>query len=186
MMGQNVRYHRAMSKSVPSLQARLLESALFYLGRYEAPMQGVRRVLQRRLQRWSEKEGWEIDEQAEASLNAVLDKLRQSGAVDDSRYAEARARSLHRSGRSGRAIRAYLASRGVAATLAEEALAQRGEEDGDPDLAAALLFARKKRLGRFRLPELRADKRDRDLAAMGRAGFSWELARRVVDQDEDE
>ena len=174
-MGKNVRYHRPMSKS---LTVRLTEAALLYLGRYESSVQSLRRVLKRRIERWSKAEGFEIDG---AVIDAVIDKLKKVGAVDDARYAEMRAGSLQRSGRSGRAIRAYLATRGISAEIAEQAMADRPT---DADFESALLLARRKRLGRFRLPELRAEKRDRDLAALGRAGFSWEIAKRVVDQDD--
>jgi regulatory protein len=97
-----------------------------------------------------------------------------------------KARSLFRSGRSGRAIGAYLAARGVSSEAIGEALESRADEEEEgvePDLEAALRFARKKRLGRFRPEEQRADKRERDMAALGRAGFSWNIAKTVVDEE---
>ena len=36
-------------------------------------------------------------------------------------------------------------------------------------------------LGPFRRAEERAERRDRDIAAMGRAGFDWDTARKVID-----
>ena len=42
-------------------------------------------------------------------------------------------------------------------------------------------MARRRRLGPFRLEEARKDKRLRDLATMARAGFAFDLAKKVID-----
>ena len=181
-----LRYHDAMSKTPPALQARLREAALAYLERYESSVQSVRRTLRRRVERWARKDDVPVAEGAYEAIEAVIEDLRRAGLLDDSRYAGMKARSLFNGGRSGRAIGAYLASRGVAASVIGEALESRAEESGNPDeadLEAARRFARKKRLGPHRPPEQRAEKRERDMAALGRAGFSWSIARSVVDEE---
>ena len=167
-----------MSKSLAN---RLNEAALHYLGRYESSVQSLRRVLRRRLERWSKKEEWDIEEADFAAIETVIETLKRIGAVDDARYAEMRVSGMQRAGRSGRAIRAHLAVKGIAVDITDQAMAERPD---DADLEAALSLAKRKRLGRFRLPELRAEKRDKDLAALGRAGFSWEIAKRVVDAED--
>jgi regulatory protein len=50
----------------------------------------------------------------------------------------------------------------------------------------ARAYAKRRRLGIHRRPDTRALHRDRDLGALARAGFSYDLARRVVDADPDE
>ena len=58
-------------------------------------------------------------------------------------------------------------------------------EAEDPELAAAVALARRRRLGPYRSdPESRADNRRRDLAVMGRNGFAYPVARRVIDAEE--
>jgi regulatory protein len=174
-----------MSKTLPP-QARLKEAALHYLDRYEASVQSVRRVLRRRVERWAQKSGTPVEEGAFEAVEEVIADLRRAGLLDDARYAGVKARSLFRGGRSGRSIGAYLAARGVSAEVIGEALETRAdevEEGVEPDLEAALRFAQKKRLGRFRPSHLREEKRDRDLAALGRAGFSWHIAKTVVDEE---
>ena len=175
-----------MSKTLAALQPRLREAALAYLERYESSVQSVRRVLRRRIERWAMKEGVPVEDGAYETVEAVIADLRSAGIVDDSRYAGMKARSLFNSGRSGRAIGAYLAARGVSSSVIGDALESRAEEADnpeEPDLEAALRFARKKRLGRFRPSEQRAEKRERDMAALGRAGFSWSIAKAVVDEE---
>lgn len=186
MMLRYLRYHVPMSKTSPALRTRLREAALAYLERYESSVQSVRRTLRRRIERWAMKDGVPVEEGAYEMVEAVIEDLRRAGLIDDSRYAGMKARSLFNSGRSGRAIGAYLAQRGVASEVIGDALENRAEEAGnpeEPDLEAARRFARKKRLGPHRPPDQRAEKRDRDMVALGRAGFSWQIAKTVVDEE---
>ena len=52
----------------------------------------------------------------------------------------------------------------------------------EPDLAAAIRLAKKRRLGPFRLKE-RAEMRQKDLAALARAGFDFDTCRRVIEAE---
>jgi len=164
----------------PLTAASLERAALDYLERFASSAADLRRVLLRRVKRAAERDG--SDARAGAALvEAVVARLTRAGLVDDARYAEAKAASLHRRGASRRMIAGQLARHGidrdrVAAALA--GLAPAGV--GDPDLAAACALARRRRLGPYRAPEERASRRDKDLAALARHGFSLEIARRVL------
>jgi regulatory protein len=176
-----------MSKSLAPLADRLWDAALVYLGRAESSVQSVRRMLARRVATWARQMDRPDDPAALAAIEAVIVRLQRQGAVDDTRFAAQKVLSLSRDGRSGRAIAAYLAQRGIGAEIVEQALASRADEaEFEPDFAAALRFAAKRRLGRFRTPDQRLSRRRQDLAALGRAGFSWDIARRLVDSDGDE
>ena len=58
------------------------------------------------------------------------------------------------------------------------------DESDEPDLIAALIFARRWRLGPYRAQSTRADRRTRDLAALGRQGFAYDVARRIIDAED--
>ena len=45
---------------------------------------------------------------------------------------------------------------------------------------AAVALARRRKLGPYRLKD-RKEKRDRDLAAMARGGFDYQLAKKIID-----
>ena len=100
--------------------------------------------------------------------------------VDDAAYAEARVRSGVRKGHSRRRIAAGLVETGVAAETAAEALS------GADDMAAALAFARRRRIGPWRRGEDNRETRDREGAALARSGFSYEISRRIVSMSLDE
>ena len=162
------------------LSERYLEnSALHYLKRYSATVDQVRRVMMRRVNRSLKEHGGD-KAQAIGWLDALLEKLVRNGLVNDRAYAETRAHSLRASGRSARVISQKLRLKGVAPELVAQKLAEATEEVSED--AAARIWARKKRLGPFRRdPSTRKDNRNRDLAALARAGFSFTTAKAIID-----
>jgi regulatory protein len=167
---------RGPRKATP---AYLERAALFYLERYAAPVEHVRRLLLVKVARSARFHGTDAEAGA-AAVESLIARLTQAGALDDAAYAAARARSLARRGASARGIRSRLLRKGVAPVLIDQALAGLADVVDEPELAAALTFARRRRLGPYRTAA-RAENRERDLAALGRQGFDLALARRVID-----
>ena len=118
-------------------------------------------------------------------VDAALDHATNLRLVDDARYAEDKARSLSRRGVSTSGIRARLAAKGVVGANADEALESLGDR-ATLDLAAAQALARRRRLGPWRPADARKEHRAKDLAVLGRAGFSYALACRVLDTSPDD
>jgi regulatory protein len=147
--------------------------ALHYLGRYASSAENLRRVLTRKARRRSSEEA----AAAAALIDALITRYRKSGLLDDAAYAAARADSLHRRGESLRALRARLAAKGVSAADVANAVSGLQAAAPDPDLAAACAFARRRRLGPFRLA---AADYTRELGAFARAGFSRRIAEAVL------
>ncbi len=167
-------------------EALLHEAALNHLARFAATEAGLRRVLERRVDRWarrSEAAGEASDavapRAAEAKRHAatVARKLAGSGAVDDAAFAAARARRLSRGGRSRRAIAAHLAAKGVARDAADAALPE-GEE---AELDSALALCRRRRAGPFAPGPLPPEARLKALAVLARAGFPRGVAEAALD-----
>ncbi len=159
-------------------RARLRRAALAYLSRYAAPSAHVRRLLRRRLERGAA-HGAEI-RAGDEDIDAVLADLVRLGLIDDRAWAEAQARALRRRGASARGLAARLSSKGAPREEIERLLAR---EDDAAELEAAKALARRRRLGPWRHPAERAARREKDLAAMARAGFRLDAARQVIDAD---
>lgn len=153
---------------------------MHYLERYSAPAAQLRRVLARKVALSCRYHGEDPAAHAEA-LDDVVARCTASGLVDDERFAEARAATLRRRGRSARAVAATLAAKGVGRQLAERA----SSVGDDEELAAARKSARRKRLGPWSRGD-RAASRQKDLAALARAGFSIAIARAVIDGADEE
>jgi regulatory protein len=154
--------------------SELLERwALHYLGRYASSAENLRRVLMRRVRRRAPK----TVPAAAALIDALVERYRESGLLDDAAYAAARVQSLHHSGASMRAMRARLAAKGVPAADVADAVSGLRAAASDPDLAAACVFARRRRLGPFRRA---AADHARELGSFARAGFSRRVAEAVL------
>lgn len=168
---------RAAPKKVTA--ASLENIAVHYLERFASSAENLRRVLMRRVRRAADHHGSDPAE-GKALVEALIERFRQTGVLDDQRYAAAKAASLQRRGGSRRVISGRLAQQGVAGTLIAETLQDLADETGGSDLAAACAFIRRRRLGAYRPPDARATGHDKDMAALARAGFSFEIARRVL------
>lgn len=160
----------------PAIDAALLETwALSYLGRYASSSGMLRRVLQRRAWR---RGGEPAMRAAGPAIEELLVRYRASGLIDDTAYAASRAEAELARGRPLGRIAAALAAKGIATADAAAVLRSLREQAGDPDLAAAGEFARRRRLGPFRtgLPDP-----SRELAAFARAGFGRRESEAVLE-----
>jgi regulatory protein len=167
-------------------ESLLHEAALNHLARFAATEIGLRRVLERRIDRWarrSESAGEPTDAiarraaEARRHAAAVARKLVSSGAVDDAAFAAARVRRLARGGRSRRAIAAHLAAKGVGRDTADAAL----PEGEDAELDSALALCRRRRAGPFAPEPSGPEDRRKALAALARAGFPRGVAQTALD-----
>lgn len=169
--------------------AWLERAALHYLERYSASTEMLRRTLARRVQKRARARGEEPEAFADL-VTATVARAVSAGLVDDARFADTRLATLRRRGTSSRGVSAKLAAKGVprdvveAAMLAEREALPDGEAEAIEEQAARA-YAKRRRLGPHRRPEQRDAYRDRDLAALARAGFSYALARRIVDAEPD-
>ena len=160
------------------VDAALIERwALGYLERFASSAENLRRVLRRRARR---RLGADEPPSTEllAAIDALVTRYCATGLIDDAIYAAARARVRLRRGQSLRTIRASLAAKGVGAEDAAAAIRALGETAADPELVAACVFAKRRKLGPYRRT-VDAD-RTRELAAFARAGFGRRAATAVL------
>ena len=158
-----------------------MNQARWYVDRYGGTEANLRRWLGRRLSVAAEHHPTDPDD-LKRWLDAALDRLRELGFVDDARWAESRAKTLRRRGASTAAVRSALRAKGVAAEVVDETLD--ADETPAPDLDAARTFARRHRIGPWRKAPVDTDGRRRELARLARKGFTYDIARQVVDAAE--
>jgi regulatory protein len=154
----------------------LEQRALAYLNRFDASVARLRSVLTRAVRRYERDPDARVARAAE--VEALLQRYVASGVLNDERHAAVLARSQRARGASARKIAEKLRLRGVGADAARAALVAVAHEATELDAARA--FVRRKRLGPHRSPEVRAEFARKDLAALARAGFDFETARRAL------
>ena len=178
---------------IPTQQS-LEASALYYLGRFASSEKSLRRILENKLRRAAmHSPEFAADHVAQKSLRIAIDaiiiKHRRLGALNDAAYAAMKTTNLRRAGKSARAIRQKLAQKGITETTALQALTHNENElDSEAaELKAAQEFARRRKLGSFRKKNADTLIHKKELAAMARAGFSFNVARQALaDFSEDE
>ena len=160
------------------------EAALKYLERFDASIAKLRtRLMQKG--RALAPEGTS-KEDIESTVSQLLARYQRSGILDDRRFAEASIRSLRQRGLGERAIVHRLSAKGLEAATVREALGRVDEHQEEPELEAALRFVRRRKLGPHRTttsavtPATTAKERRKDLQALARAGFSYEVAQRAL------
>lgn len=160
--------------------------ALHYLSRFSAPSSHLKRVLLRRVDKSARAHGGDPAE-GRRLVEDLIARYCRSGLLDDAAYAAGKARSLRQRGSSRIVIGRALRAKGLTEDHIEAAIAEMETEAGptmtDSDRVAAARLARRKRLGPFRLQALRDELRNRDMAALARAGFGYDVARKTIDAE---
>ena len=151
--------------------AKLEELALSYVGRFATSRAKLIAYLKRKLY----ERGW--DGGGEPPLDTLADRLVQLGYVDDRAFALSKARSLTGRGYGGRRVRQALTLAGISDEEAEEARELVEAEA----IKSALRFARRRSIGPFATSSPDPRRRERDLAAMIRAGHGYGVARAIIE-----
>jgi len=159
-------------RGLPPLdEDRLNELALRYVGRYSTTRAKLRAYLARKIRERS----W--DGAREPDLARIADRFADLGYIDDAAFALAKSEALTGRGYGKRRVVEKLRAAGVAE---EDGTAAREHAEAEA-VAAALRFARRRRIGPFAAAAI-CDPRDREkaLGAMVRAGHGFGLARAIL------
>ena len=163
----------------------LRNAALFYLQRFSSSSENLRNVLMRKVRRSALVHDTDLEECA-IWVDDIIQRYQETGLLDDAAYAQAKARALRDRGNSNKSIRMKLMSKGIPAMAVDEALNVVADRDGSAEMDAAVSFARRRKIGPFGPPETREERRGKGLAAMARAGFTYDMALKIIDAESDE
>ncbi len=171
-------------------QQYLENAALYYLQRHATSVSNFRLVMKRKIDR-----SCRFFQSDPAPFYEMVENLAEryirAGILNDQQFAEAKTSTLRRQGRSRQAITAKLRVKGLSVEEIEQALQKADTEhesysDIDAEMAAALKLAKRKKLGPYRIAtDIDIKERQKEMAVMARAGFSFDIARRVLDYTED-
>ncbi len=157
-------------KPLPPLDAPTLDAiAMRYLERFQTSRARLIRLLKTKVRL----RGWQQDAPP-PDYDAIADRFVDLGYVNDLAFAESRSRSLARRGLGASRIRQTLRHSGIEEAHQQTAL---GAQD---EVASAIAFARKKRLGPYGPPPATPEARRRAYAAMARAGHPPKLIRAIL------
>lgn len=185
---KNIKAETARVKTPKEItETYLHNSGLYYLQRFAASTGHFRTVMQRKIDRSCHHHPDQNRADCIAMLDRLIQKFQDIGLLNDDGYLRGMVNSLRQRGLSERAIIMRLQNRGLPENKIREALLTFNRENGksaeETELSAALRLAKKKRLGPYaRDAEPNTEK---TIAAFARAGFSYGVAKRVLDMDPD-
>lgn len=150
--------------------ARLEELALAYVARFATSAGKLAQYLKRKLR----ERGW--DAATAPDVTALIERFVSAGYVDDAGFARGRASGLRRRGFGDRRIDQTLRGAGIGD---DDRAAARGSEAQGRH--AALVLARKRKFGPFGIDSPDPAKRQKQFAAMLRAGHPLDSVRVLID-----
>lgn len=160
-----------IGRNKPPLDAEKLEEmALAYVARFATTKAKLEAYLNRKLH----ERGWSGD--SAPPLEELINRMISIGYVDDSAFAQAKSGGLLRRGYGQRRIDQALHAAGIDESVREQIRPNEAQQR-----QAALTMAKKRGFGPFggQVPDRR--KREKQLAAMLRAGHSFENSLALID-----
>ena len=153
---------------------------LYYLKRFESSVENLRSVLQKRVNQYA-KENPEFNKQeAYQWVENVLAEFEKLHYLDDERFTEIKVRHYLAVGKPARYIQNKLREKGVANAQIDEML----DDFGYNQQEMALKLAKRKKIGPFRPnEEARKLNRQKDMAALIRAGFDYDVVAEIMGMD---
>lgn len=163
--------------SAEKIRRRLRNKALHYLERYSSTEAKLTEILKRFAAR---KITGYSDEEVAPHIHHIVRHYADLGYIDDRAFAETKWQAGLRNGRSPQMLAQKLRLAGVHGDIIE-ALRVQDAERPDTELRAAIISARKRRIGPFaKNPPTEYAEIQKQLARLVRAGFSLSVARTVM------
>ncbi len=156
-------------KARPLDPARLEELALAYVARFATSAGKLEAYINRKLR----ERGWDADQPPDTA--ALVARFVAAGYIDDEAWARSKSGSLLRRGYGMRRVSQALGAAGIAEDLRESVRAPESDQR-----RAALALARKRGFGPFGREVPERERREKQIAAMLRAGHSLDSARQLV------
>ena len=152
----------------------LKKYAYSYLSKYNTSKKNLDRILHNKVRRMNlnKKDKYTLY----SSIASILSDLDINKLIDDKNFAQSKIYSLSLQGRSKISIKSYLIQKGIEKNLIKETFENFQLKNPDWETESAKIFARKKGL-RMRY----SSNFKRDLAKMARAGFNYNLSKKILE-----
>ena len=163
----------------PVDKKRVREQALRYLDRFAATTDKMKRHLFTKNYKAMAHHSQD-EEDIRQMIEEIVQSLVKAGLMDDQQYADSKARSLSRQGKSTRHIRQKLQSLGLKDKQADHALTELSEVEGYTDFLGAAKYVRKRRFGPYKDFDTREERRDKEMSALMRNGYSFDISNKIL------
>ncbi len=176
---------KAPARKGPKIPKKITEkylynSGLAYLQRFPSSVAHFKTVMGRKIDRSCRHHADQDREVCATLLDKVAAHFTEMGYLNDELYLRGMVNSLRGRGLSAMLIRMKLKHKGLAEDDIREVLTAFDEEHESDDLSAALKLCRRKKIGSFAVVEADQALKQKWLATLARAGFSYDTASRAI------
>ena len=153
----------------------LVKYAINYLSKYSSSKSNLERILRNKIRKTNieKKEKFTLY----SSISEIIKKLEKNNFINDYNYATSKVNIFISSGKSKIFIKNYLFKKGIDEKLSSEIFAELNEEDSNWEIKSARIFARKKNI------KTNNNNYEKNLSKMARAGFSYEIAKKILEEN---
>ena len=151
---------------------KLLKYAIYYLSKYSSSKKNLEFILKKKIRRLSDEK--KIRFHLYNEIQIIIEKLEKLNLINDQVFVESKIQSLQYQAKSKNYIKQYLLQKGIDKKLIEEQISLFYENNKDLEKENALKFAKKRNL-------LDNDQDyQKKLSKMARAGFSYDIAKEIL------
>ena len=152
----------------------LVKYAINYLSKYSSSKKNLERILKNKIRRTNieKKEKFILYN----SIPEVLKKLEKNNFINDYNYATSKVNTLISNGKSKAFIKNYLFKKEIDEKLSSEIFTELNEVNSNWEIESARTFARKKNFKNN-------NNNEKNLSKMARAGFSYEIAKKILEEN---
>ena len=197
LANNSVKNKRREKRPPKKITARYLHnSGIYYLERFVASKKHFKTVMARKAKRSCMHHKEQDYDECLKLIEELADKFEDMGLLNDALYTTGMVTSLRRRGMSRNAIVQKMRIKGIEASKTISALEEFDGTDHNTEknaeIAAALRFAKKKKMGPYEIAPPQNSKEDRTkilnrhMGRFARAGFSYEITKLVLDMNEEE
>ena len=171
-------------KDFEELTTNLKDLAHAYLEKYSASKQQLKiYLLKKYLTKFN-------SSKSKKDLSNIIDKvlmnLEENKLINDELYSDSKARVLLRRGYSINRISQSLRQKGIKSEFIKNSIEKIKEDKIEPDFVSALKICKRRRIGAVRPDANRKLFYKKDMGILARAGFSFEMSKRILDLDVEE
>ena len=171
-------------KDFDDLATNLKDLAYSYIEKYSPSKQQLKTyLLKKYLTKFS---GIKSKKEITEIIDQILNNLEEKKYLNDELYSDSKARSFLKRGYSLNKINSMLRNKGIKDEFIKNSIEKIKENKIEPDFVSALKLCKRRRIGAVRPQSNRELFYKKDIGILARAGFNFELSKRVLDLDQEE